>query len=166
MADDPLYDPEDAAPYPRKPQLADWWPGDETGSTEYHEQMFTITDETPGFVRWKILSAGLSVARSLAAARNHGRASWIAEYGADPSAWPLLHPPTVLWIPDSATAACFGCLWIDHRVSRPVDAGRAARQHASEFVTQSTEAGQQLLAGPIRVWCREGPIDEPGPTTD
>ncbi len=74
-------------------------PEDDIGWADYHAQMFDLSKATHGsFVRWKIQSSGVNIARQLAEARNRGLTAWTEGHGpvAD---WSLPHPPTVLWMP-------------------------------------------------------------------
>lgn len=139
-----------------------WWPGDETGWERYHEQMFDLAAAPNGFVRWKIQSTGVNIARQLAGARNRGAAAWRTEHGDDPDRWPLAHPPAVVWMPYAASAACLRCLWIDHTVSRPDQAAAAARRHSLKYLPEGSEA-VRLLLDPLRVWARHAPGDGPAP---
>ncbi len=95
--------------------------GDEAGWTEYHRRLYDLDAAPNGFVRWKIQSTGVSVARQLASARNRRVAAYTEAHGEDPLGWPLLHPPAVLWIPHAATAACLSCWWLDNHCAN-VDA--------------------------------------------
>jgi hypothetical protein len=138
----------------------------DAGWETYHEQMFDLSEAPNAFIRWKILSSGVNLARQLAGARNRGRAAWVAEHGQDPDAWPLPHPPAVLWMPTVASAACLRCLWLGYRgVGDPDEAAAAARGHAAEYVTADSAAARLLLREPLPVWQRDDPYDEPGPQT-
>jgi len=46
------------------------------------------------------------------------------------AAWPLAHPPAVLWFPDSASAARLPCYWLDFSARKVATAAEAARRHA------------------------------------
>jgi len=53
-------------------------PEADTGWADYHAQMFDLSKAPHGsFVRWKIRSSGVNIARQLAEARNRGLAAWI-----------------------------------------------------------------------------------------
>lgn len=46
---------------------------DDAGWAEYHAQVFDLTTAPHGsFLRWKIQSSGVNIARQLGAARNRG----------------------------------------------------------------------------------------------
>ena len=73
---------------------------------------------------------------------------------------PLPHPPAVLRLSHSPYAACLGCTWI----AGVLDLDRAAalaREHAAENLGNRPTT---LLRSPLRVWRRDGPYDEPGPS--
>lgn len=145
------------------PVAEPWNPGDDTGWRDYHRQMFDLASAPNGFVRWKINSTGVNVARALMGARNRGRAAWVAQYGLEPVRWPLPHPPAVVWMPYMAHAACLRCTWIGSGDSAADDAASAAREHASEYLPSDSPA-LQLVDAPMPVWRRDGPYDEMGPT--
>lgn len=138
---------------------------DDTGWQKYHRRMFDVSQAPNDFIRWKMNSSGVNIARGLMAARNRGGAAWVDEHGPDPTGWPLPHPPAVLWMPSSATAACLRCYWVDDRgIRTPDEAAVLARLHAAEYLPAGSPA-LRLLAAPLPVWCRDGPNDGPGPTT-
>lgn len=83
--------------------------GDDAGWENYHGQMFDLASAPNAFIRWRIKSTGVNIARALMAARNRGRSAWTAEHGPDPTGWPLPHPPAVLWLPYAGYAACLQC---------------------------------------------------------
>lgn len=126
---------------------------DDAGWAEYHAQMFPPSPMSPpdSWLRFKMNSAGLNVARQLAAARNRGIAAWTVEHG-EVGDWPLAHPPTVLWMPYMAYGGCFGCSWLD--CPHADDVGRAAvlaRRHAAATGTELS-----LMNMPLIVWRRSG----------
>lgn len=130
------------------PHAFSW--GDETGHEQYHRQMYGVLDHVDDqWTRYKIMTTGLNMARKHVAARNRGRADWTARHGPDPDAWPMPHPPGVVWIPDSFAAVCFRCLWIDDDAADLDDAERLAREHALSFLTRPFPA---LLREPLMVW--------------
>lgn len=135
---------------------------DDLCAADYHAQMFPPSSTAPpgSWLRFKMNSTGLNVARSLAAARGRGLAAWVAEHGpvAD---WPLPHPPTVLWMPHCASAACFGCYWLGRTHGCSVDeAATLARGHALAW---PGEHPWPPHGDPLQVWRRDGPSDVPGP---
>lgn len=132
-----------------------WWPGDESGYQDYHRQRYAISSTTSGFARWKILSSGINICRQLAGARNLGRATYIREHGPDQTAWPLPHPPAVLWTPAMAHAACLGCMWLGDSSGDAGEAAGSARRHAASFLPPSGP-GLRLLLEPLPVWHRTG----------
>lgn len=135
----------------------------EAGWQEFHQQMFDLSSAPSSWIRFKMLSTGVNIARQLLAARNRGRAAWVERWGSDPVAWPLAHPPVVLWLPYSATAACLRCLWIDDAPRSPEDAAASAREHARSLGDVRPE-GEELLTQPLAVFRRDAPWDEPGPS--
>ena len=80
---------------------------------DYYRQMFP-GHEHPGsaFAAWKYATTAVDVAVTCWEAREKGRADWVAAHGGDISAWPVLHPPFVLHLPQIYWAACLGCTWV------------------------------------------------------
>ncbi len=126
--------------------------GNETGHEEYHWQMYGDRGESgDAWTRYKILTTGLNVARKHVAARNRGRADWIVRHGSDPDAWPMPHPPGVVWIPERFAAVCLRCLWLDYHAPFHADAEHSAREHARSFLPAGSPSGL-LLPEPLPVW--------------
>lgn len=140
-----------------------WSPGDPSGSVQYHEQMFDLSTAESGFVRWKIQSTGVNISQQLAGARNRGRAEWLDKHGRDEAAWPLAHPPAVLWMPDTAWAACLRCYWLDNSVRKVSEAAASARRHSAQHINPHDTIALRHLAKQLKVWRRDGPWDSPGP---
>lgn len=85
------------------------------------------------FDAWKYASTGVNVTRALWDARERIRAQWESEQGSDPSAWPVVHPPLVVWMPMAANPACLQCTWIGSSTGSSVElAGSHARDHSIE----------------------------------
>ena len=139
-------------------------PEDDTGWADYHAQMFDLNKVPPGsFLRWKIQSSGVNIARQLAEARNRGLTAWTEGHGpvAD---WSSPHPPTVLWMPYMAYGACFGCTWLENAGGDDVDgAAGLAGDHASGHLPAGTDG--RLLRVPLAVWRRDAPWDAQGPSS-
>lgn len=128
---------------------------DDAGWEDYHGQMFNLTPAPNTFIAWKRQSTGVNVARGLMAARNRGCAAWIADHGDDPDAWPLLHPPAVLWMPFAATAACLRCTWVHGPSALSVDeAAVLARGHSEAHLPDSDQV-TLLLWRQLPVWRRD-----------
>ena len=126
-------------------------PPDWSGWEVYHEQMFDVSKARSGWIAWKINSTGVNIARQLVATRNAARLGYLAEHGPLEAAWPLPHPPAVLWMPHFAHAACLGCLWLmDGERGDAASAGAAARAHARERAPGRAEL-EQLLERPLPV---------------
>lgn len=136
---------------------------DDTGWEVYHHAMFTldhVTDpfarrrvENDGFRRWKVASVGVNVARQYAVARNRRRPRVAGRARATPAAWPLPHPPAVLYS-GSPAAGCLRCLRFDHRCSgRPV-VEEAAREHAREHLPTGRGRWEaaRLTDAPFPLW--------------
>lgn len=127
---------------------------DDTGWEDYHRQMFDLTPAPSAFIRWKRMSTGVNIARGLMGARNRAVKAWVAEHGVDTEAWPLAHPPAVLWMPHAATAACLRCTWVHGpQVLTVDDAAALAREHAEAHL-HGTKHAALALAAPVRVWRR------------
>ena len=123
---------------PAKPELVDsWTPGrsDHSSWGPYHQVLFRPREVTP-WVRYKIMTTGVNVARRLWDEREQKRVEYEAAHGDDPEEWPVRHPGVVLesvqWM---AHAACLGCQWLAPRgTSTRVEGWRAtaadvAREH-------------------------------------
>lgn len=92
-----------------------WTPGPGYADTwgPYHQALFRPHQVTE-WIRFKIMSSGVNVARRLWDEREALRADYETEHGVDPARWPVRHPGIVLesvqWV---AHAACLGCQWFD-----------------------------------------------------
>ncbi len=136
---------------------------DDPGWADFHARLFPPSATAPegSWLRFTMNSAGLNIARQLAAARNRGLGAWEAEHGAVAD-WPLPLPPTVLWMPYMAYGACLGCTWVQCAHANDVDvAAELARRHARREGGVRQDA--DLPSGPLAVWRRDGPFDEAGP---
>src|SRR3712207_2734815 len=60
---------------------------------------------------WKYASAAVHVVEAFWEARESARAAYESEHSRDPSGWPFAHPPVLLWMPHTYTAACLRCGW-------------------------------------------------------
>ena len=100
---------------------------------DYYQQMFPHY-EHPGsaFAAWKYATTAVDVAKTCWEAREEGRADWVAEHGGDISAWPVLHPPFVVHLPQLYWAACLGCTWVVRGGHDPSTAEALAASHAAE----------------------------------
>ena len=101
---------------PENRELVDsWTPGrsDADSWGPYHQVLFPPHEVTP-WIRFKIMTSGVNVARRLWDEREALRADYEAAHGDDPEAWPVRHPGVVLesveWV---AHVACLGCQWLD-----------------------------------------------------
>jgi hypothetical protein len=129
---------------------------------DYHKQMFPsfYSDDTSPFLRWKAGSTGANIAQGLWEARERQRQLWQARFGDDPEAWPIAHPPVVLWMPYAADAACLACTWITPGAfGDPRLAGNEARAHALAHGADASLI--QRLRVPVS--SRRGPTYPPCP---
>ena len=103
---------------PEKRELVEsWTPGIGYADTwgPYHELLFPLRMTTP-FIRFKIMSSGVNVARRLWDERQLLRAEFETAQGEDPDQWPVSHPGVVLESVESiAHGACLGCQWFDRK---------------------------------------------------
>ena len=101
---------------------------------DYYRQLFP-GHEHPGsaFAAWKYATTAVDVAVTCWEAREKGRADWAAEHGGDISAWPFLHPPFVLHLPQIYWAACLGCTWVVRAGRDPSTAQALAASHATQY---------------------------------
>jgi len=100
---------------------------------DYYRQMFP-GHEHPGsaFAAWKYATTAVDVAVTCWEAREKGRVDWVAEHGSDSAAWPVLHPPFVLYLPQLYWAACLGCTWVLRGGRDPSTAQALAAGHTAE----------------------------------
>ena len=83
------------------------------------------------FDAWKYATTAVDIARALWGSRERALLHWEADLGPDPGAWPLAHPPVVLWSPYIAHGACLACTWISAGAGSDLRrAGRRARKHS------------------------------------
>lgn len=130
-----------------------WTPTGEPWA-DYYLQLFPgHTNPRTAFDSWKYASTAVNVTVQLWETRERGRQRHVAEFGADPDAWPTAHPPIVLWLPEAYFPACLGCAWIS-RSSVTDLAGTAARGHAAAPGTDISRVNQ-----PVPVLPRNGPHD-------
>ena len=136
-------------------------PQDDEGWRAYHEQIFDLAAAPSAFVRWKIRSSGVHVARDLADARNTVLERWRDQHGRWQADWPVQHPPVVVVMREQAARpACLGCLWIGSTSDDFAAAGAAARAHAS----QHSDEADVLALGPVPVVQRADDDDDGVPT--
>jgi hypothetical protein len=110
------------------------------------------------FDAWKYATTAVDIARALWGSRERALLYWEAGLGPDPCAWPLAHPPVVLWSPYIARGACLACTWIDLEATSDLRrAGRRARKHSISAGDDPTVV--RSLRVPISE--RGGPIDKP-----
>jgi hypothetical protein len=66
------------------------------------------------WIRFKVMSTGVNVARRLWDQREEVREAYEAVHGSDPDSWPHRDPGIVIdAVQFVAHAACLGCQWID-----------------------------------------------------
>ena len=119
-----------------------WTPGrsDDSSWGPYHRALFRPHEVTP-WIRFKIMTSGVNVARRLWDEREALRVDYEAIHGGDPEEWPVRHPGIVLesvqWI---AHAACLGCQWFDRdgtsmqKQDWRIAAAEAASEHQKSTV--------------------------------
>ena len=112
-------------------EVTDWTAEDESGSeaqaplapsfvptdepwAEWYRQRFPgwSSPATP-WARYGYASTYRNTAIGLWHDRQVAIDAWVADHGADPSAWPLAHPPLILQAGGLDHAACAGCTWVD-----------------------------------------------------
>lgn len=107
--------------------------GDEPWADYYRAMYPRHAEPASALLSWKYRTSAVGIAKNAWTACERAREDWCARYGADVSAWPLDHPPVVLWLPLIYYGACLRCTWIDVRKTRRDEvkvAGREARKHA------------------------------------
>jgi hypothetical protein len=115
-----------------------WTPPTSIGWRAYHKSFFPPGGLVTPWIRFKVMSTGVNVARRLWDQREELRAAYEAKHGSDPDNWPHRHPGIVIdavqWV---AHSACLGCQWIDMPgtdMKDPrwrKDAAAVARRHES-----------------------------------
>lgn len=133
--------------------------GDQALADVYHRTLWDVESVEDPFVRWMMRSTGMKIARGLAQARGRALAAWTAEHGEESEAWPLPHPPAVLWTPSVANAACLGCTWLARCDHTARGCAREARRHATGSIKGLNEYQEGLLTEPLTVWRTDGPPD-------
>ena len=123
---------------------------DYTGSNEYWEQMFPPDPTLNGFIRWKRSSTGVHMAERRAAIRNRGRADWVEQHGADPDAWPLAHPPLLIWVPSVYIGVCARCYWLNYMGSTGDASAEDAIKHSAEH--GADREALERWGRPLKVW--------------
>ncbi len=100
---------------PENRELVDSWTPGRSGDSSwgpYHQVLFRPHKVTP-WIRFKIMSSGVNIARRLWDEREALRVAHEAVHGDDREGWPVRHPGIVLesvqWM---AHAACLGCQWL------------------------------------------------------
>jgi hypothetical protein len=93
-----------------------WTPSTSIGRRAYHKSFFPPGGLVTPWIRFKVMSTGVNVARRLWDQREELREAYEVEHGSDQDDWPHRHPGIVIdpvqWV---AHAACLGCQWIDVR---------------------------------------------------
>ena len=100
---------------PEHPELVvRWTPSTGIGWRAYHQSMFPPDRLVTPWIRFKVMSTGVNIARRLWDHRDELREAYEAEHGSDPDNWPHRHPGIVIdAVQFVAHAACLGCQWID-----------------------------------------------------
>jgi hypothetical protein len=81
---------------------------------DYYRSLFPgYTHPRSGFDAWKYKTTAVAITEGLWEVRERAVRRWKRIHGLDPGAWPVAHPPAVLWIPWIAHGACVTCTWID-----------------------------------------------------
>jgi hypothetical protein len=124
---------------PEHPELVvRWTPSTSLGWRAYHESMFPPGRLVTPWIRFKVMSTGVNVARRLWDQREELREAYEVEHGSDQDGWPHRHPGIVLTaVPSIAHAACLGCQWLAQPGNSMSDEGwreaaaAVARRHES-----------------------------------
>jgi hypothetical protein len=111
-----------------------WTPPTSIGWRAYHKSFFPPGGLVTPWIRFKVMSTGVNVARRLWDQREELREAYEVEHGSDQDDWPHRHPGIVIdavqWV---AHAACLGGQWIDVPGTSMSDAGwrEAARRSSA-----------------------------------
>ena len=134
-----------------RPTTEDW--------ADYYRQLYPgHANPQSGFQVWKYATTAVDITRGFWVARERARATWEAEHRDDASAWPISHPPVVLWLPAIAKAACLACTWIDpNGDADPSVVGEIARRHSIGHGAD-LESVRRLR---VPISARQGVSDEP-----
>jgi hypothetical protein len=101
-------------PRPRSALVEPWTPSSSVGWRAYHKSFFPPGGLVTPWIRFKVMSTGVNVARRHWNQREELRAAYEAKYGSDAENWPHRHPGIVIdAVQFVAHAACLGCQWID-----------------------------------------------------
>jgi len=91
-----------------------WTPSTSIGWRAYHRSIFPPGRLVTPWIRFKVMSTGVNVARRLWDQREELRETYEVEHGSDQDDWPHRHPGIVIdAVQFVAHAACLGCQWID-----------------------------------------------------
>ena len=123
---------------------------DQTAADEYWNRLFPLGRDRGAYFEWFRTNGARSWCQRMATIRNRARSDWIDQHGSDSAAWPLPHPPVVVWMPHSYTALCAECYWMNHRVNNGEEAGEAAIAHS---LSRCHDEGALMRWGrPLKVW--------------
>ena len=87
---------------------------DEHRVARLSQELFPPGGLVTPWIRFKVKSTGVNVARRLWDQREELREAYEVEHGSDPDNWPHRHPGIVIdAVQFVAHAACLGCQWID-----------------------------------------------------
>ena len=82
----------------------------------YHKSIFPPGRLVTPWIRFKVMSTGVNIARRLWDQREELREAYEVEHGSDQDGWPHRHPGIVLTaVPSIAHGGCLGCQWFDVR---------------------------------------------------
>ena len=99
-------------------QLVERWTPSTTSWGAYHRAIFPSREPVTPWIRFKLMSSGVNIARRLWDERESLRLEYEAVHGGDSQDWPVSHPGVVLesvkWV---AHPACLGCQWFHRGVS-------------------------------------------------
>jgi hypothetical protein len=94
--------------------IEQWTPSTSIGWRAYHKSLFPPGGLVTPWIRFKVMSTGVNVARRLWDQREELREAYQAVHGSDPESWPHRHPRIVIdAVQFVAHAACLACQWID-----------------------------------------------------
>jgi hypothetical protein len=135
-----------------------WQPTDEPWAEFYRNVNPGYASARTSWDRFKYATTVVNVTVQLWQARERALNHWHGRYGENPDGWPMSHPPVLLWLPESFTAACLRCSW----GVTSGDGAHAATQARDHTIANGADPSRASRR-PIRVWERGGPVDGPPP---
>jgi hypothetical protein len=106
----------------------------ESDFDDYCRQL-CLKQHSESYVQWMGQTFTHNLSMTLWGVRERARNVWITALGSAFDAWPVAHPPVVLFVPSMGTAACLGCTWVDRKSfseAKLLIATARARRHSVE----------------------------------